>query len=124
MGTGYVYIMTNKRHTVVYVGVTSDLVRRVAEHKARLGSTFTTRYNCDQLVYYQAGDDITGAIVQEKRIKNRPRAYKDQLICGMNPRWDDLSDAIGVSPSVVEFVRRERLAEGPSPVGVPRPPLA
>jgi len=109
MSAAYVYIMTNKRNTVVYVGVTSDLVRRTAEHKAGLGCQFTAKYNCDKLVYFESGTDITGAIQREKQIKNRNRAWKNDLINQMNPTWQDLSESIGVTADVVDNLRRERL---------------
>ena len=101
--------MTNKRNTVVYVGVTSNLVRRTAEHKAGIGSTFTAKYNCDKLVYFESGPDIAAAIQREKQIKNRGRVWKNDLINRMNPTWQDLSESIGVTPSIVEELCQERL---------------
>jgi len=109
MNTAYTYIMANKRNTVVYVGVTSDLIRRVAEHKAGIGSTFTAKYNCNKLVYFESGPDIAAAIQREKQIKNWHRAWKNDLINKMNPSWQDLSETIGVTSSVVEGLRQERL---------------
>ena len=108
MNAAYVYMMTNTRNTVVYVGVTSDLVRRIAEHKAGIGSHFTATYHCDKLVYFEHGTDIMGAIQREKQIKNRNRAWKNDLINQMNPTWQDLSESIGVTSDIVEELRRER----------------
>jgi putative endonuclease len=92
--TGYVYIMTNKNNTVLYTGVTSDLVKRVYEHKNKLADGFTKKYNAVKLVYYEVFDDISEAIRREKQIKGGSRDNKVRLIESMNPRWDDLYDDI------------------------------
>jgi len=88
---GFVYIMTNKNHTVLYAGVTSDLQRRVEEHRTgmRKGS-FASRYNCTVLVYYCGYPYITAAIAEEKRIKGGNRKQKIGLIESINPEWRDL----------------------------------
>ena len=86
-----VYILTNSRHTVLYTGVTNNLERRLSEHKTKLGSAFTKRYNVDQLVYYECGDDINTAIAREKQIKAGSRQAKIDLIKSINPEWKDLS---------------------------------
>jgi putative endonuclease len=88
----YVYIMTNKHHTVLYTGVTNDLVRRVHEHKTGLGSTFTSRYNVTKLVYYEVCEGPQSAISREKQIKAGPRRKKLDLIESMNTDWQDLSE--------------------------------
>lgn len=93
-GTFFVYIMSNGARFVLYVGVTNNLVVRNQQHKAGLGSSFTKRYNVDQLVYYETFDSITAAIEREKRIKGGSRARKVQLISDFNPEWKDLSDAL------------------------------
>ena len=85
-----VYILTNSRHTVLYTGVTNNLERRLSEHKTKLGSAFTKRYNVDQLVYYECGDDLNTAIAREKQIKAGPRQTKIDLIKSINPEWKDL----------------------------------
>src|ERR1700690_459121 len=85
-----VYILTNSRHTVLYTGVTNNLIRRVLEHKNKTGSAFTKRYNVDQLVYFESGDDINKAIYREKQIKAGSRQDKMDLINRMNPEWKDL----------------------------------
>ena len=87
-----VYIMTNKRNTVLYTGVTSSLASRVAEHKGGVDrKSFTARYNVNMLVYVEAFDYIGDAIAREKQIKKGPRRRKVQLIENINPEWRDLS---------------------------------
>lgn len=89
-----VYIMTNARNTVLYTGVTNDLVRRVYEHKNGLGSVFVKKYNVHKLVYYEVGDSIHSAIAREKQIKGGSRQKKIDLIVRLNPEWKDLYEAI------------------------------
>jgi putative endonuclease len=91
MKTYSVYIMTNRSGTLC-TGVTSNLVRRVFEHKRRLIPGFTTRYNIDRLVYYENFSDVRAAIAYETRIKGWLRAGKIELIDAMNPEWKDLSE--------------------------------
>ena len=112
MRQGYVYIMTNKSRTVLYTGVTSDLVRRVAEHKLGVASEFTNRYRCTQLLYFESTESMSAAITREKQIKNRPRQWKELLISEKNPEWNDLSYAIGVAPALLVEVRRWYEAQG------------
>ena len=91
MKSGYcVYIMTNKGNAVVYTGVTSDLKRRVHEHKEKLVDGFTRKYNIHKLVYYEVFEDIENAILREKQIKGGPRGKKIELINSMNKEWRDL----------------------------------
>ena len=87
----YVYIMTNKSRTL-YIGVTNNLRRRVYEHKNKLVAGFTSKYNIQFLVYYEAGSDIHSAIAREKQIKGWLREKKIALIDSMNPAWKDLSE--------------------------------
>ncbi len=87
----YVYIMTNKSRTL-YTGVTNNLMRRVYEHKNKLIAGFTSKYNIQFLVYYEAGSDIHAAIAREKQIKGWLRSKKIALIDSMNPTWKDLSE--------------------------------
>ncbi len=90
-----VYMMTNRKNTVLYTGVTNSLSRRVHEHKAKIDSrSFTSRYNVNRLVYVEAFDDIRDAITREKQIKKGPRRKKVKLIDSMNPEWKDLSNDI------------------------------
>lgn len=90
----YVYIMTNSRNTVLYVGVTSDLIKRVYEHKAKLADGFTSRYNVVKLVYYEVFEDIENAILREKQMKAGSRQKKVRLIDSTNREWHDLYDAL------------------------------
>jgi putative endonuclease len=85
-----VYILTNSRHTVLYTGVTNNLERRLSEHKNKMGSAFTKKYNIDKLVYFECGDDIKVAVAREKQIKAGSRQDKIDLINSMNPDWKDL----------------------------------
>ena len=90
MKAGYVYILTNKRNGTLYIGVTSNLAKRVYEHKEGLVDGFTKEYGVDQLVYFEKADDITSAIQREKTIKKYPRRWKLNLIKKLNPGWVDL----------------------------------
>ena len=85
-----VYIMTNKNNTVLYTGVTNNLLRRVIEHKTGQGGKFTSKYKITKLVYYECGGDINAAIDREKQIKGGSRQGKIDLINDMNPGWKDL----------------------------------
>jgi putative endonuclease len=82
--------MANKINTVLYTGVTSDLKKRVYEHKEKVIEGFTRKYNVTKLVYYEAFDDIIDAIVREKQIKGGSREKKIDLINAMNQGMDDL----------------------------------
>ncbi|MFH0873248.1 MAG: GIY-YIG nuclease family protein [Candidatus Komeilibacteria bacterium] len=88
----FVYLMTNFTDSVIYVGVTNDLERRVYEHKNKIDSTsFTTHYNIRKLVYYEETDDIACALAREKQIKGGSRKNKELLIIKDNPEYDDLA---------------------------------
>ena len=89
-----VYILASKRNGTLYIGVTSDLVRRVTQHKNKEADGFTKKYGIDILVWYQTFDSITDAITAEKRLKEWKRSWKVQLIERDNPYWNDLSDKI------------------------------
>lgn len=86
----YVYILTNERHTVLYTGVTSNLGKRVHEHKEKAVRGFTEKYNCDVLVYYEVADNAYAAITREKQKKAGSRKKKIGLIQAMNPTWKDV----------------------------------
>jgi putative endonuclease len=86
--------MTNNRNTVLYVGVTDDLIRRVYEHKEKLADGFTKKYNIVKLVYYEVFEDIENAILREKQIKAGSRQKKVQLVNSINGKWRDLYDEL------------------------------
>lgn len=87
---GYVYILFNKRNGTLYTGVTSNLVKRVFEHKNKVVEGFTKMYSVDKLGYYEISDSIEAAIVREKQIKAGSRKNKLKLIESINPNWNDL----------------------------------
>ncbi len=92
---GCVYIVTNKTHTVLYTGVTSDLYSRMVQHKEKkFPNSFTSKYNCDKLVYYAPLHSIEEAIAEEKRIKGGNRQQKISLIESQNPEWNDLWEIV------------------------------
>ncbi|NLK52768.1 MAG: GIY-YIG nuclease family protein [Syntrophomonadaceae bacterium] len=86
----YVYIMTNYSNKVLYTGVTNNLERRVYEHRNKLISGFTEKYNVNKLIYYESTTDVKAAITREKQIKGWTRQKKINLIESMNPKWMDL----------------------------------
>ncbi|MCK5285696.1 MAG: GIY-YIG nuclease family protein [Candidatus Pacebacteria bacterium] len=86
-----VYILTNKKDGVLYTGVTSNLEKRIFEHKNKLVSGFSKKYNLHILVYYEQGEDMTSVIYREKQIKSGSREKKIKLIIKINPEWKDLS---------------------------------
>lgn len=90
----YVYILTNFKNTVLYTGVTNDLVRRVYEHKQKMVAGFTQKYNVDKLVYFEILQDPENAIKREKTIKNLLRSKKIDLIKIKNPEFTDLYSQI------------------------------
>ena len=89
-----VYMMCNKWRTVIYTGVSNDLLRRVVQHRSGTGSVFAKRYNVDRLVYFETTDDAYSAIAREKQIKAGSRAKKIALIESQNPDWKDLFDEL------------------------------
>jgi putative endonuclease len=91
---GYVYILTNKPKGTLYIGVTSDLIKRIWEHKEKVVEGFSKRYNLTSLVYYEQTEDIESAIAREKQLKNWHREWKINLIEQTNPAWKDLSNEI------------------------------
>ena len=84
--------MTNKNNSVIYIGVTSNLIKRVYQHKTKTYKGFTFKYNCDKLIYYEEFNDIKQAIDREKQLKSSNRKRKEELINSMNPEWEDLSE--------------------------------
>ena len=93
----YVYFMTNTNNHILYVGVTNNLERRVWEHKNNINhNSFTAKYKCHKLVYFECLKDIATAIVREKQLKNWKREWKNSLIEKQNPEWLDLSVEYGL----------------------------
>jgi len=86
----YIYILANKRNGTLYIGVTSNLVKRAYEHKNNIIDGFTKKYNIHKLVYYEISDDIESAIRREKQLKKWNRKWKMNLIEKNNPEWKDL----------------------------------
>ncbi|MEW6525835.1 MAG: GIY-YIG nuclease family protein [Spirochaetota bacterium] len=91
---GFVYIMTNRKDGTLYIGVTSNLIKRVYQHKTNLVEGFTYKYNLKRLVYYEIFETIEEAIKREKQLKNWKRECKITLIESINPQWLDLYDDI------------------------------
>ena len=90
---GFVYILGNQK-PVFYVGVTSDLIKRVYRHRTGFGSRFTSKYKAYKLLYYEVFDDILEAIRREKQLKNWHREWKTNLIKSMNPKFADLTQTL------------------------------
>ncbi|MGB3182054.1 MAG: GIY-YIG nuclease family protein [Cyclobacteriaceae bacterium] len=86
----YVYIISNVHHTVYYTGFTNDLFRRTTEHRDKIRKSFTAKYNCCKLLYYEEFDDAADALYREQLIKRYKRTFKENLINSMNPEWEDL----------------------------------
>jgi len=87
----YTYILTNKNHTVLYIGVTNDLKRRLKQHKQKSNKGFSGKYNVEKLVYFESSPYVENAIKREKQLKKWNRSWKENLINEMNPDWNDLS---------------------------------
>ena len=92
----FVYILSNRRRGVLYVGVTNDLIRRLSEHKAKLAPGFTKTYGVVMLVYYETYPSILEARVREATLKRWRRAWKIALIDKFNPDWRDLADELAL----------------------------
>ncbi len=91
MRGGFVYIMTNRAHGVLYIGVTADIIERIGLHRNGQGSKFCRRYGLDWLVLVEEYSTMIEAITREKQLKNWQREWKLELIEASNPEWDDLS---------------------------------
>ena len=97
MKPGYTYIITNKNHTTLYIGVTSDLSKRIREHRAKhYPNSFSARYNLYKLVYFETFQMIGDAIAREKQLKAGSRSKKEALIMASNPDWKDLFEELGL----------------------------
>ena len=97
--SGYVYILASRRNGTIYIGCTTDLPKRIHEHREGLIRGFTRRYGVKRLVYFETYDDVSDAIVRERRSKEWHRAWKVRLIEADNPCWDDLAvSVLGFDP--------------------------
>ena len=94
MSGGWVYILTNRAHGTLYIGVTADLARRMAEHRGGTQDSFPRRYGLTLLVFAEWHDDIRTAIQRETSLKRWPRAWKERLIMDSNHFWQDLTDQL------------------------------
>ena len=89
-----VYILANQHNTVLYIGVTGNLQKRVFEHKNKLVKGFTSKYNVNKLVYFEQTEDVNSALRREKQLKNWKREWKNELIEKNNSKWIDLTDCL------------------------------
>ena len=94
MRGGRIYILTNRPNGTLYIGVTSNLIQRVWQHREGVVPGFTKRYGLKRLVYFEAYDDISVAIQREKNVKHWPRTWKVRLILASNPEWRDLYETL------------------------------
>jgi putative endonuclease len=94
MPYSYVYILASKRNGTLYIGLTTDLIRRVYEHKNKFISGFTKKYNVHHLVYYEQFEDLENAALREKQLKKWKRRWKIKMIEKSNPYWRDLYETI------------------------------
>ncbi|MEY8702172.1 GIY-YIG nuclease family protein [Francisella philomiragia] len=90
----YLYILSNQNNTVLYIGCTTNLIKRIYEHKNKLVDGFTKKYNINKLVYYEVYDFLEDAFFREKRLKKWNRSWKNELISKYNPDWKDLYKTI------------------------------
>ena len=86
----YVYILASQKNGTLYIGITSNLIKRIQEHKAKIADGFTKKYNVDMLVHYDQTGDVNAALTREKALKKWNRSWKIQLIEKDNPNWKDL----------------------------------
>jgi putative endonuclease len=101
--SGFVYILTNKNHTVLYTGATNDLHSRLFEHQQKLRPGFTSRYNVNKLVYFECFYEVEQAFKREAQIKSWSRKKKEELIRKSNPEWKDLSPEILIQRSIMRM---------------------
>lgn len=85
-----IYIITNQHNTTLYIGVTSNLLHRIYQHKNKLANGFSSKYNLNKLVYFELFEDMENAIYRERRLKKWNRDWKNRLISELNPSWADL----------------------------------
>ena len=102
---GFIYMLTNKYNNVLYIGVTRNLQRRLAEHKLHINKGFSYKYKTEKLVFYEIYDRLDVAIQREKQLKRWKREWKDKLINDFNPEWKDLSEDIGLDAEYIQVVK-------------------
>ena len=102
---GFIYMLTNKYNNVLYIGVTRNLQRRLAEHKLHINKGFSYKYKTEKLVFYEIYDRLDVAIQREKQLKRWKREWKDKLINDFNPEWKDLSGDIGLDAEYIQAVK-------------------
>ena len=90
----YIYMVTNYTNNVLYTGVTNNLIKRIHQHKEKYTESFTKKYNCNKLVYFEIYQDINQALEREKYIKKKKRDFKNSLVNSINPNWLDLFEFI------------------------------
>ncbi|MDN5941071.1 MAG: GIY-YIG nuclease family protein [Nitrospira sp.] len=111
----FVYLLTNWNNRVMYVGMTSDLVRRLYEHRTGAVKGFTEKYNVHKLVYFEETGDVHAAIAREKEIKKWRREKKNALVIQANPQWRDLGNDLGLHASpTVNPTRTQDFSQVPS----------
>lgn len=89
-----VYILANNNNTVLYIGVTSNIQKRIWEHKNKAVKGFTKKYNCEKLVYFEQTENVYSALQREKQLKNWHRQWKIDLVSKNNPEWKDLFEGL------------------------------
>jgi len=104
--SSFVYILTNKNHTVLYTGVTRNIARRVAEHKGRVNNGFSERYVVNKRGYYEVYPTLMEGVSREKQLKKWRREWKEKLITERNPQWKDISSDVGVDEEWVQAVKK------------------
>ena len=112
MKNAFVYFMSNKSSSTLYLGVTNDLCRRVLEHKTKAKKGFTAKYNLTKLVYYESGESMIAAIAREKQLKNWTRQWKNELINEFNSVWRDLSADIGIKDNLIDEIAGQARNDG------------
>ncbi len=103
----YVYIITNRDNTVLYTGVTNNIIRRIYEHKEKLINGFSKKYNCDKLVWYEIYENAYSAISREKQIKAGSRRRKVMLVNSMNLEWKDLYGEVVMIDRDIDLIIRQ-----------------
>ena len=104
MKSGFTYIMTNKHHNVLYTGCTTDIIRRVTQHKRHFyKGSFSDKYNCEYCVYFEVFPDYASSINRENQIKNMTKKEKLDLINSMNPEWKELVTEFGICKKPVPW---------------------